>query len=180
MILIRHGESHFNAIFNESRVDPGIVDPGLTAAGVRQAEAAAKTLIERDVRRILASPYSRTLWTAEIIAEHLGLGVTIEPLVRERTFFACDVGSPRSELAARWPLFDFGDLPERWWPDPEETENTMLARCTAFRAAMAETDDWAHVAVVSHWGFIRGLTGQAMANGTFMNYDPTVGYTKGP
>ena len=28
MILIRHGESHFNVVFNETRVDPGIVAAG--------------------------------------------------------------------------------------------------------------------------------------------------------
>ena len=173
MNLIRHGQSHFNVVFNETREDPGIVDPGLTDEGERQAEAVAEMLLERDVRRILASPYSRTLHTAEIIAGRLGLGVTVEPLVRERTFFVCDIGSPRSRLAGRWPGFDFGDLPERWWPDPEETEQALLARCTAFRAAMAETEDWAYVAVVSHWGFIRGLTGRAVANGSLMSFDPT-------
>ncbi len=56
MILIRHGQSHFNVVFNETREDPGIVDPGLTDAGERQAEAVAEMLLERDVRRILASP----------------------------------------------------------------------------------------------------------------------------
>ena len=173
MILIRHGQSHFNVIFNETRVDPGIVDPGLTEQGIREAEAAAEVLIERDVRRILTSPFSRTLQTAEIIAERLDLGVTIEPLVRERAYFMCDVGSPRSELTARWPKFEFGDLPERWWPEPEETEPALRARCAAFRTAMAESEDWPHVAVVSHWGFIRELTGEAVPNGTILRYDPT-------
>jgi broad specificity phosphatase PhoE len=101
VILIRHGQSHFNVIFNETRVDPGIVDPGLTEEGQRQAETAAQALAEHDVRRILASPYSRTLHTAEIIAGHLSLSVVVEPLVRERCFFTCDLGSPRSELIPR-------------------------------------------------------------------------------
>ena len=173
MILIRHGQSHFNVVFNETRVDPGIVDPGLTEEGQRQAEAAAQALADHDVRRILASPCSRTLHTAEIIAEYLGLSVVIEPLVRERCFFTCDLGSPRSELSARWPDFEFGELAERWWPEPEETEEELQARCTAFRSVMVAAEDWAHVAVVSHWGFIRGLTGQAVANGTLLRFDPT-------
>ena len=173
MILIRHGQSHFNVVFNVTREDPGIEDPGLTEEGVRQAELAAESLFARDIRRILTSPYARTLQTTEIIAERLGLEVSIEPLVRERAFFACDVGSPRSELVVRWPDFDFGDLPERWWPDPEEAEEALLARCMAFRAAMAETEDWPHVAVVSHWGFIRGVTGLALTNGSLMSFDPT-------
>ncbi len=173
MILVRHGQSHFNVVFSKTRVDPGIVDPGLTEEGQRQAEAAAQALADHDVRRILASPYSRTLHTAEIIAERLGLSVVIEPLVRERCFFICDQGSPRSQLSARWPGFEFGELAEHWWPEPEETEAELQVRCTAFRSAMAAAEDWAHVAVVSHWGFIRGLTGQAVTNGTLLRFDPT-------
>jgi hypothetical protein len=38
---------------------------------------------------------------------------------------------------------------------------------------MATAEDWPHVAVVSHWGFIRGLTGQAVTNGTLLQFDPT-------
>jgi broad specificity phosphatase PhoE len=90
-------------------------------------------------------------------------------LVRERCFFTCDLGSPRSELSARWPGFEFGALPERWWPEPEETEEELQIRCDAFRSAMATAEDWPHVAVVSHWGFIRGLTGQAVTNGTLLH-----------
>lgn len=172
MILVRHGQTEFNVVYGATRQDPGIVDPGLTEEGVRQAEAAAAALRAHDVRRVLTSPYSRTLHTAEIIAEALGLAVAVEPLVRERAFFACDIGTPRSHLARRWPGFDFADLPERWWPEPEETEDELMARCTTFRAVMARVDDWAHVLVVSHWGFIRGLTGQAVTNGTILPYRP--------
>ena len=175
MILLRHGESEFNVVYGTTRKDPGIVDPGLTEEGVRQATAVTEVLIKHDVRRILASPYTRTLHTAEIIAERLDLPVTIEPLVRERAFFVCDIGSPRSHLTARWPAFDFGDLPERWWPEPEETEDELHARCATFRSAMARTDDWPHVLVVSHWGCIRGLTGQPLANGDHIAFRPDAG-----
>ncbi len=173
MMLVRHGESEFNVVFNVTREDPGIVDPGLTDQGMRQAEAVAEELSGHDIRRLLTSPYSRTLHTAKIVSERLGLPVEVEPLVRERAFFACDIGSPRSELSARWPGFDFGGLPERWWPEPKETEGDLLGRCTAFRAAMASAVDWPHVAVISHWGFIRGLTGETLTNGSLLRFDPT-------
>jgi len=172
MILVRHGQSHFNVVYGATRQDPGIVDPGLTLEGIRQAEAAAEALAEHDLRRILVSPYSRTLHTAEIIAAALGLPVSVEPLIRERCFFTCDIGSPRSELAVRWSRFDFGTLPERWWPEPEETEDELALRCQTFRTAMAQCEDWEYVLVVSHWGFIRGLTGQAVANGTVLSFKP--------
>lgn len=171
MILVRHGQSHFNVAFSATREDPGIVDPGLTETGLQQAEAAAAALSGRGVRRILASPYIRTLHTAEIIAAQLDRPVVIEPIVRERAFFACDIGSPRSHLSDRWPHFDFGDLPERWWPEPVESEEELLVRCTSFRRSMAATEDWREVVVVSHWGFIRGLTGQAVENGAVLSFD---------
>jgi len=170
MILVRHGQSHFNAAYNATRIDPGIVDAGLTDEGVRQAEAAGVALLAEDVRVVLASPYSRTLQTAAIIAERLGLAITVEPLVHERAFFSCDIGTPRSELVRRWPDIDFGALPERWWPDPEEPEAAMQRRCVSFRAAAAARADWPHLVVVSHWAFIRGLTGQALANGATLRY----------
>ncbi len=171
MILVRHGQSEFNVIFNETRQDPGIVDPGLTGEGERQAGAAAESLAGRDLRRVLASPYTRTLHTAEIIAGALGLPVAVEPLIRERCFFACDIGSPRSDLTGRWGHFEFGDLPERWWPEPDESEEELAQRCRKFRAAMALAEDWRHVLVVTHWGFIRGLTGEAVANGTVLPFE---------
>src|SRR3546814_10045156 len=107
MILVRHGESHFNVHFAQTRVDPGIIDPQLTEEGERQAREAGKRLAAFGVRRVIASPYCRTLHTAQIIAETLGLPVTIEPHVRERYSFVCDVPSHRTDLCPRWPNFPF-------------------------------------------------------------------------
>lgn len=172
MILVRHGQSHFNVHFSVTREDPGIVDPGLTDEGERQAKAAADGLLGQGIRRIVASPYWRTLHTAEIIAESLGLTVTIEPQVRERYFFTCDIGSHRSDLVERWPGFGFGDLPERWWPDQEETEDALAVRCAGFRRRVKDDENWEDLLIVSHWGFIRGLTGEAVANGVALRFNP--------
>ena len=173
MILLRHGQSELNVVFSVTRVDPGIIDPALTEEGHRQISDAAETLARNDIRRIIASPYTRTLQSAQILAEALQRPVQVEPIVRERCFFTCDIGSPRSELTARWPAFDFGPLEERWWPEPNETEEEVTARCEAFRDHMAGTEDWQHVLVVSHWGFIHGLTGQEVGNAAIVPFDPT-------
>lgn len=173
MILIRHGQSYFNLHFAKTRVDPGIVDARLTDEGKRQAEAAAQKLRGDDIDRVIASPYFRTLETAEILADDLSLPVTVEALVREHAFFACDVGSPRSELVERWPGFDFADLEEQWWPTLDETEEQVKHRCEIFRQAMTKVHDWQRVLVVTHWGFIRGLTGQEVTNATILRFDPT-------
>ena len=173
MILVRHGQSEFNVVFSVTRQDPGIVDPPLTEEGRRQIEAVAGELLAHDIRRLIASPYTRTLQSAEILAAALDRPVTIEPLVRERCWFSCDIGSPRSHLTERWPDFAFGDLEERWWPDPNETEDQLNARCQRFQDDMAGVEDWRHVLVVSHWGFIRGLTGEEVPNAAVVRFDPT-------
>jgi broad specificity phosphatase PhoE len=172
MILLRHGQSEFNVVYNVTRVDPGIPDPRLTAEGRRQALAAAAALAEHPLERLIVSPYTRTLETAEIVAAALGLPIEVEPLVREHCLFHCDIGSPRSALARRWPALDFAHLEERWWPDLDETETLLSARAEAFRHRMAARPGWERTAIVSHWGFIRALTGLRIPNGHLLRFDP--------
>ncbi|WPZ35490.1 histidine phosphatase family protein [Thalassobaculum sp. OXR-137] len=168
MYLLRHGESEFNVHFSKTRIDPGIEDPALTETGRAQAAAAAEHLRDLPIRRVVASPYRRTLQTAEIVAGRLGLAIEIEPLVRERCWFVCDVGTPTSKLRQDWPSLSFGDLPERWWPDGGENEEELGLRCSAFREKLGAETNWDDTVFVSHWAFIRGLTGMAVPNGTLL------------
>ena len=172
MILVRHGQSEFNVVFSVTRQDPGIRDPLLTPEGRRQAEAVAEALLGRGIGRLIASPYSRALETAEIVARRLDVSISVDPLVGERAAFACDVGTTRDHLKARWPHLQLDHLEEQWWPTLEESEGDLSARCAAFRAHMRRVEDWASVAVVSHWGFIRGLTGLTVQNGAVLRIDP--------
>ena len=173
MILVRHGESHFNRRFSVTRKDPGIKDPGLTEEGTRQARNAAEIIASLNrTTRIIASPYWRTLQTAEIIAGHLGLPVHIETLVREQAAFSCDVGSPRSALSSRWPSFSFGELREQWWPAETETEEHIRKRSREFHEVTLAANDWHGTLVVTHWGFIRALTDERVPNGTVLGFDP--------
>ncbi len=173
MILLRHGESYFNLHYGATRTDPGIADPPLTEAGRAQALAAAEPLRAGGIARLIASPYTRAIETAHIIAEALKVPLLIEPLVRERSAFTCDIGTPRSSLVRRWPQLSFDHLEERWWNYGVEDEAALKERCARFRAAAAGTPDWPTIAVISHWGFIRALTGQAVANGAHIAFDPT-------
>src|SRR6516164_11511322 len=116
MILLRHGQSEFNPHFTRTRRDPGIVDPKLTPLGEEQAARAAEALAREGVRRIIVSPYTRALQTAEPLARRLGVPVYVNPVVRERYAFTCDVGTPRTELARSWPAHDFSGIEEVWWP----------------------------------------------------------------
>ncbi|WP_043835216.1 histidine phosphatase family protein [Muricoccus aerilatus] len=173
MILLRHGQSEFNLHFNATRQDPGIEDPRLTPLGHEQAEAAAEALAAQGVTRILASPYTRALQTAAPLARRLGLPVHVQPLVRERFAFTCDVGSHRDDLCAAWPELDFDHLDAIWWPQEEEGSDSILSRARLFRSEMRERPDWPHTVVVCHWGFIMAMTGLSVMNGQWLRVDPT-------
>ena len=174
MILIRHGQSEFNAVFERTRQDPGIADPKLTDHGRDQVRQAA-VHIRREghpVRRLISSPYTRALETAAILAEELKLPVAVEPIVHEHACWSCDIGTPISALRERWPGLDFSHMEEIWWPEDEKPE-TVHRRCADFRVKAAQFSDWRHVGVVSHWGFIRTLTGRDVKNAEVVPFDPT-------
>lgn len=173
MILLRHGQSWFNHHFTATRRDPGITDPELTPLGQQQAEAAAEALRGEGICRILASPYTRALQTAAPISRALGVPVLINPVVRERYAFACDVGTPRGDLQRLWPDLDFSAIEEVWWPAVEEPAEGVAARAALFRAEMCALPDWSDTLVVSHWGFILSFTGTSVTNGQWLRADPT-------
>lgn len=173
MILLRHGQSEFNLAFTATKRDPGIPDPRLTGLGHEQARAAAAALAKEGIQRIIVSPYTRALQTAAPIAAALGVPVHVNPIVRERYAFSCDIGSPISHLAAEFPHHDFAHLDEIWWPQIEEPALQVEGRANLFRAEMAALPDWADTLVVSHWGFILSMTGTSAANGTWLRCDPT-------
>jgi broad specificity phosphatase PhoE len=173
MILVRHAESEWNRHFSRTRIDPGIPDPALTDDGRRQAEELPEALAAAGVARLIASPYRRTLETASIVARALDVPIAIEPLVRERCVFSCDLGTPRSQLSMLWPELDFSHLEEQWWgqPDETETETSLAERCVAFRVKTDPLADRRTVAVITHWGFIRAITGQEVTNATLVRLD---------
>jgi len=179
MILMRHGQSHFNARFGMTRVDPGLRDPGLTDLGREQATAAAAHLRRDGVKRILASPYTRALETAEIVATALDMAFTVEPLVGEQACFTCDIGTPIQALRARWPHLALNHLPDEWWPALEETEEALDARCRAFRGRMAGSADWPGTLVVTHYHVIRTMTGHIVANAALVRFDPSAPHPGG-
>ena len=170
MLLIRHGQSEFNAVYARTRVDPGIPDPRLTEEGERQARDAARALSAHGITRLIASPYTRALQTASIIGRALGLGVEVDALVRERAAFHCDIGASPAELARRFPHLAFDHLDDPWWHDHvalgvDESEDQIRARGTEFRRRAAALPARDTICVVTHWGFIRALTGIEAKNG---------------
>lgn len=172
MYLLRHGQTIFNVIYGETRVDPGVHDPVLTPRGRAQARRAGAELADAGVDRLIVSPYSRALQTAAIVSDVAGVPVSIDPRVRERSAFACDIGKPVDLLKRSWPDFDFSGLDDVWWHQTEEPPEVFADRCEAFRGDMAETPDHGQIAVITHWGVIRALAGVRALNCQVIPCDP--------
>ncbi|MEZ5932817.1 MAG: histidine phosphatase family protein [Alphaproteobacteria bacterium] len=171
MMLVRHAQSEWNRHFSETKIDPGIPDPPLTDLGRQQARALAEELGPYELTALIASPYLRALETAEIVASALDLHVSINPLVRERCVFSCDVGSNPDVLRGAYPHIDFSDLGDRWWGVPPESEDAVIERCTRFRSDHGDLLMRRDVAIISHWGFIRAFTGEEVANAAIVHVD---------
>jgi broad specificity phosphatase PhoE len=182
MILIRHGESEFNVHYAATRRDPGIRDPKLTDKGHTQVRDAARFIADLEAARglttILSSPYTRTLQTAEILAEHLNLPIAVDVQIGEHAHFTCDIGTPRSQLRDLWPSVTFDHLDEEWWPEGEDN-SAVSTRAAGFRSHAAGRDDWHRLLIVSHWGFIRGLTGHRVPNAAVLRFDPLAPHPTG-
>ncbi|MFB8174561.1 bifunctional RNase H/acid phosphatase [Streptomyces sp. NPDC055966] len=111
-VLLRHGETPLTPQKRFS--GSGGTDPSLSEAGREQARRAAEALARRGtIQAVVASPLARTRETAGIVAERLGLDVTIEDGLRETDFGA-------------WEGLTFGEVRERhpddltaWLADPE-------------------------------------------------------------
>jgi glucosyl-3-phosphoglycerate phosphatase len=172
MFLLRHGQSYFNLHFSATRVDPGIHDPELTPLGVEQAESAARDLADAALTHIIISPYTRALQTAQPVLAIHRVPARIMTEVREQAAFACDVGSPREVLAARFPQHDFAHLPSRWWDEGIEPATETAKRADAFRNLMAARGDSATTLLVGHWAFIQALTGISLGNGEILEFEP--------
>jgi broad specificity phosphatase PhoE len=172
MYLLRHGQSYFNLLFPEKRIDPGIEDPELTPLGLEQAARAADRLKATPLTRLIVSPFTRALQTAQPLLAGRELTVHVMHEVRERAAFSCDIGTAPHGLALRFPHHDFAHLPPRWWHEGIESAEQTIERADAFRELMAARTDQATTIMVGHWAFIMALTGSSLCNGQSMQYDP--------
>ncbi|MCM6778869.1 histidine phosphatase family protein [Nocardia sp. CDC159] len=100
LLLLRHGAT---ALTPERRFSGSGSDPGLSAAGWRQAEAAAQMLAKRwPVRAVVSSPLRRCRETAAVVARRLGFDVRIDAGWREADFGVWD-GLTFAEVRERHP-----------------------------------------------------------------------------
>jgi broad specificity phosphatase PhoE len=171
ILLLRHAESEWNRLFSAFRIDAGLPDPPLSAEGRTQAAALVARLSATPPERVLVSPYRRAIETGQVLATAFRAELIVEPLLRERCAFSCDIGTPASRLREEWPDLVFDGLPEIWWGGLIESDASLERRCRAFLRALARHGPRRTVALVSHWGFIRALTGRRLQNAEILRSD---------
>jgi len=162
LILVRHGESEWNA----AGIYQGWSDVPLSPLGERQAAATARALAgRRDIRpvAVYASPLARALRTGAAISGAFGLATIPHPGLREINVGAA-AGLTHAEIGRRWPG---GEERRRalglddGWPEGE-TGRAFHARVVATideivarHAAAGDGVGEAAVIIASHGGTIR-------------------------
>jgi len=110
--FVRHGQTDYN---RDDRCQ-GWVDIPLNATGLAQARALSNCFAEADITAIYSSPLSRTLATAEAIAEPHSLTIETDERLKELNQGELDGLTP-GELAERYP-----EILEQWFRRPSHVE----------------------------------------------------------
>ena len=163
--LARHGnrEDFVDDTWRESAERPD--DPGLSPDGLEQAKQLAGRLKDIHIDTIFASPYLRTVQTAQIIAEALDKRVFLEPGLGEKlseTYFS---GQPEilshSRLAEDFPNVELGHEPllEPVFPEDDEANVSRMGEAAELIVEKYEGTLLfvGHGATVS--GVVQALTG---------------------
>jgi 2,3-bisphosphoglycerate-dependent phosphoglycerate mutase len=151
IVAIRHGETVWNA---EMRMQ-GQLDTALSERGRWQADRAADSLAGEGIEAIFASDLERAFDTAQALARRLGLPVTTDTGLRERSFGVFQ-GFTYAEIDARWP-----DQAARWrhhdpdfGPEGGETLREFSARAVATCTRIAASQAGRSIAIVTHGGVL--------------------------
>lgn len=143
--LVRHGQTDWNL----ARRIQGSSDIPLNDTGRAEALATGKALALREWDGIYASPLSRALETAEIIADEVGLSSPgLLPGIVERAYGEVE-GLTGEEILQKFP--DGAAVPGR------ETRDAVCERSLAELTALAQERRGESLIVVSHGGVIGSL-----------------------
>ena len=163
IVAVRHGETVWNA---EMRMQ-GQLDTLLSARGQRQARRTATALADEGIEAIVSSDLVRASATAAALADVIGVPVTTDTGLRERSFGIFQ-GWTYAEIDARWP-----DAAARWRrhdpafaPKGGESLVEFDARAVAAMTRIAAAARGCTIAVVTHGGVLdclyRAATGLAL------------------
>jgi broad specificity phosphatase PhoE len=158
LYLIRHGQTDGN--LRHQLI--GHTDMPLDELGMVQAAQVGEHMRDVPLDSVISSPLVRAHFTAERVAEHHGLTVTVDDRLREMHFGDAE-GMTMAEAIARFPeiarLRDFPDDPDFAWPGgaPRAMFHAEVLT-TMSDIALAHLDR--HVAVVCHGGVIGSFIAQ--------------------
>jgi broad specificity phosphatase PhoE len=157
--LIRHGQTDWN----KSLLIQGRIDNCINSTGIEQARETGKYLRGHDAKWdvIMCSPLSRTIQTAEIIAQELGYKkpIIINPDVIERDFGAADGLTISEEVYDRIVHDDYEGL---------EKAKDLQARALKAMEDIEKHYSGQRVLIITHSHFIKGL---------FTTLDPDIRFT---
>ena len=154
LFVIRHAESEWNPIGRYQ----GLLNPGLSERGKKQAELLAEELKNKGIELIYTSPLLRTKATAEVIAKILNV-----PLIEDRRVIEIDhgvwSGKLVEEVKREYPEMFETWIKEPWKVDFPQGENLLAVyeRVKNFIGEIKEKHKDQTVAVVSHTVPIRAL-----------------------
>jgi broad specificity phosphatase PhoE len=146
ILLVRHGETPFNAA---RVVQPA--DTPLSERGLAQATSIARRIAGMGAGAVLASDLERARKTGEIIASAAGSSLELSPLLQERNFGVLR-GKPYTELEPDAFAYDYTP------PGGESGEDVEARAALAFEMIVKKLESvHGNLVVVSHGLFLAAL-----------------------
>lgn len=182
VVLVRHGRTHLTE--SKKISGSGGENPGLSDAGRSDAHEVAVELARignegpwshlSPISAIVSSPIQRTLDTANIISNELGLGVEVNNNIAEISFGDWD-GHTNDEVKSKWSA-EFANWQGSWTVSPPNGESLEVFDARVQRGRHEILDRYAGktVAVVSHVMPIRGFIRAAMEGGVSAYWRPQI------
>lgn len=182
VVLIRHGRTHLTEskrISGRGGEDPklsdlGRIDARMAAQAVSQIGKSGPWSFLNPVSAIVASPIQRTVDTANIIANEIGLSVSTNENIAEISFGDWD-GSTNEEVKQNWPS-EFSAWQGSWETAPPNGESLadFDERVIKGLYEIVSANAGKTVAVVSHVMPIRGIARRAMDGGVSAYWSPQI------
>jgi len=165
--VIRHGQTELNV----KGLINGQIGDALTSEGVKQAEAAAKTL-PSTIKHIYSSSLNRARQTADILNAELNLPITFHDELKEVNF---------GELQGTPYLDEYKDkhmsLNYDWGPSGENVEQVRTRVLKLLREIKKESGD-GEALIVAHGGIVyllyfleSGEISDAVGNASLHSFD---------
>ena len=182
VVLVRHGRTHLTETKRIS--GRGGENPKLSDLGRADAKAAATAAAQigrsgawahlNPISAIVASPIQRTVDTANIIANELGLSVSLNENIAEISFGDWD-GFTNDEVKEKWPN-EFKSWQGAWEVAPPNGESLAEfdARLIQGLYQIVSENSGKTVAVVSHVMPIRGMVRRAIEGGISAYWAPQI------